>query len=362
MNRTLKRVLALTGSVALGLAGAVTFASAAQAHHVELKGSSVCAEDGWTVNWEATDWIDDPSNPGKITEIIGGEGLSGDIVVGAVLPKLGGDPLIGTQTLSLDVPSVTLQIAGHWEKNNQSSPGTPVTVYQPTGGCEVEGPEEPVTQIGSEVDCVGISVWAWNENPEALETFTFVGSNGEEVSETPGVDEDFWHYFLKDDADSELSVEIYAGEELVDTVVWTGNALCDYVSVEADCEGLIFTLSVPADGETTTFGLWTSLTDEPEYFDVQPGASETRTYKAVSGEDLWVDYYIETPKDATYGGVQWIPCDEETPAPSESPTAAPKLDQTGSSLTIMIGSAAALIVAAAAIFLFMRRRRVAQDW
>lgn len=360
MNRTLKRVLALTGSVALGLAGAVTFASAAQAHHTVLDGFSECATDGWTVTWQVSDWTDDPNNPGWVTDISVPD-LGGEIVEGALLPAPGTKPLESTQTFGLDVESATLQVGGVWQNGNPN-PGKELTVYQPAGGCEVEGPEEPVTQIGSEVDCVGISVWAWNENPEALETFTFVGSNGEEVSETPGVDEDFWHYFLKDDADSELSVEIYAGEELVDTVVWTGNALCDYVSVEADCEGLIFTLSVPADGETTTFGLWTSLTEEPEYLEVQPGASETRTYKAVADEELWVDYYIETPKDATYGGVKWIPCDEETPAPSESPTAAPKLDQTGSSLTIMIGSAAALIVAAAAIFLFMRRRRVAQDW
>jgi LPXTG-motif cell wall-anchored protein len=360
MNRTLKRVLALTGSVALGLAGAVTFASAAQAHHTVLEGSSACAEDGWTVTWKVSDWTDDPNNPGWITTITGGEGLEGDIVEGAELPAPGTAPLESTQTFDLGVTEVTLQVAGKWD-NEQTNSGTPVTVYQPAGGCEVEGPEEPVTQIGSETDCVGIYVWASNENAEALQEFTFVGSDGEEVSGTPEVGDEFWHYFLMEEAETGLSVEVYAGEELVDTIEWTGNALCEYVAVEADCEGLIFTLTVPADGETTTFELVTSLNqDESESITLNPGETETRTYKAVSGEDLWVDYYIETPKDATAGGVQWIPCEEETP--SESPSAAPQLPTTGSSLSIMIGSAAALILAAAAIFLIMRRRRAAQDW
>nr|BFF24258.1 hypothetical protein GCM10025732_22230 [Glycomyces mayteni] len=47
---------------------------------------------------------------------------------------------------------------------------------------------------------------------------------------------------------------------------------------------------------------------------------------------------------------------------SESPSPKPELPKTGSSLSIMIGSAAALIVAAGVIFFLMRRRRAAQDW
>lgn len=365
MNRTLKRVLGLTGSVMLGLAGAVTFASAAQAHHVTYSGVPECTDDGWIVKWEATDWEGKPADiKGYVASYEANGSLTGNLAVAdAELPEFGSStPLTGTQMMTLDDETATLILNGRWD-NGQTNEGTPVTVSQPDGGCEGEPADpEPVTAVGSEVDCVGIWVWAENQNPEALEEFTFVSSDGEEVSGTPEVGDTFSHYFLLDEAADALTVEVYAGEELVDTIEWTSNELCSYVSVEADCEGLIFTLTVPADGEAATFELWTSLSEEPITVELAPGESETHTFKAVGDEELWVDYYIETQKDATYGGVQWIPCDEETPSPSETPSAQPQLPTTGSSMTIMIGSAAALIVAAAAIFLIMRRRRAAQDW
>lgn len=364
MNRTLKRVLGLSGSVVLGLAGAVTFASAAQAHHPTVSGFSECTEDGgWQVTWLVEDWEGTQNATGTIKEVMGSHlDEGGEIVVDAVLPAYGSeDPLVGTSTFTAEeTDEVTLMVYAEWD-NGAAGPTTSLPVGPPTDGCDGE-PEGPVIGWGGQVDCVGIEVWAWNENADDLEEFTFSGSNGEEVSGTPGIDEEFGHYFLMEEGAEDLTVDVYAGEELVDTIEWVDNVLCSYVQVEADCEGLIFTLTVPQDGEETSFILWTSLSEEPTEVVLAAGESETFTFKAEGDEELWVDYYIEVPKDSTSGGVYWIPCDEESPSPSETPSAQPQLPTTGSSMTIMIGSAAALIVAAAAIFLIMRRRRAAQDW
>lgn len=370
MNRTLKRVLGLTGSVALGIAGAVTFASGAQAHHPEITGSTECAENGdWTVTWKVTDWDSDNGSTGVITEILEAElNEASEIYVGAELPLYGSsDYLEGSQTFGSDVESASITIKAKWDKDdwNHSVYGERShTVFAPADGCDEEPPAEPEPEFeyGGGSDCVATHVWAENYNPDALAEFTFDPSNGEPVTVTPGVDDPYSNYFLVDSAEEGLTVDVYLGEELIDTIEWVDNVLCSYVGVEADCEGMTFTMSVPADAGTTYFTLWTSLSDESETIEIAAGGTESRTYKAVGDEELWVEYYIEAPKDATGGGFQWIPCDEESPSPSETPSAQPDLPVTGSSLTIMVGSAAALIVAAAAIFLFMRRRRAAQDW
>ncbi|MDA1358034.1 LPXTG cell wall anchor domain-containing protein [Glycomyces luteolus] len=362
MNRTLKRVLGLSGSVVLGLAGAVTFASAAQAHHPTVSGFSTCAKDGgWTVTWLVEDWEGTQNATGTITAVVGDLDEDGDIFVGAALPAYGSEEVLeGTQSFTADqTDEVTLSVSAEW---TNGAKGTTVSlpVGPPMDGCD--GEEGPVVGFGGQADCVGIEARAWNKNPDDLQEFTFVSSTGEEVSGTPGIDEEFSHYFVLEDGAEELVVDIYAGEELVETIEWVDKVLCSYVEVEADCEGLIFTLTVPQDGEETLFVLWTSLSEEPTEVELAEGESATFTFKAEGDEELWVDYYIEGPKDSTSGGVSWIPCDEETPSPSDTPSAQPQLPTTGSSMTIMIGSAAALIVAAAAIFLIMRRRRAAQDW
>lgn len=366
MNRTLKRVLGLSGSVVLGLAGAVTFASAAQAHHSDYWGTSSCNEDGtWTVTWEATDGTWQGREDGLTATVqswtVEGE-VSGDLFTeGAALPPHGStETLQGTQVVSGDVASVSLDLTVLWSNTVQET-GQPFVVSQPEGGCDAPEEPEPGFTIDSGIDCLGIWVEAQNTNPEALAEFTFVSSDGEEESYTPEVDEGFGWYFYLEDAAAGLSVDVLVDGELVETFEWFEKDLCSYIAVESDCEGLTFTLSVPEDGEETYFEIWTSLSDEPTTYELAPGQSETVTI-AGGDEEISIDYYIETPKDATYGNFFWTPCDEETPSPSGTPSAQPQLPTTGSSMTIMIGSAAALIVAAAVIFMLMRRRRAAQDW
>lgn len=363
MNRTLKRVLGLAGSAVLGLAGAVTFASAAQAHHVEFEGTAECVEDGsWIVTWEATDWQGNNVGAGFIEsyEVNAGE-LTGDLAAAnATLPEFGSEtPITGVQSLSAEDETATLTLHAKWP-NGQTNSGS-ATVSQPEGGCAEETPEEPEPsfEYGGFYECTSVYAWAENYTEEALAEFTFVSSDGEEISGSPEVGDWLDYTFFVTDFEAGLSVDIYVGEELVDTITWEPNELCAYISVENDCDTLTFTLSSPEDGENAYIEVWTNLTEDSWTFDLAPGQSET---VEIPGEEgLQVYYYIETQKDAISGEVRWTPCPPEE-TPSESPSPKPELPKTGSSLTIMISSAAALIVAAGVIFFLMRRRRAAQDW
>ncbi|MQM24340.1 LPXTG cell wall anchor domain-containing protein [Glycomyces albidus] len=362
MNRTLKRVLGLAGSAVLGLAGAVTFASAAQAHHVEFEGTAVCVDEStWTVTWEATDWEGKPADIGagfiESYSVNAGE-LTGDLAVpNAVLPEFGASPITGVQTLSTDETSATLTLNAAWP-NGQKNTGSS-TVSQPEGGCAEEPEEpEPSYEYGGFYECTSVYAWGENYSEDALAEFTFVSSDGEEISGTPEVGDWIDYTFFVQDFEAGLSVDILVDGELVDTITWEPNELCAYISVENDCDSLTFTLSSPEDGEDAYFEVWTNLTEDEWTFDLAPGESETIDIPGQEG--LQVYYYIETQKDAITGEVRWTPCPPETP--SESPSPKPELPKTGSSLTIMVSSAAALIVAAGVIFFLMRRRRAAQDW
>ncbi|MEU5870097.1 LPXTG cell wall anchor domain-containing protein [Glycomyces sp. NPDC047369] len=363
MNRTLKRVLGLAGSAVLGLAGAVTFASAAQAHHVEIEGTTECTPDGgWTVVWQVNDWNSTDLGAGVITAVtLDGEFNEGtEIVEGAELPHpTTGDYLEGSVNFPADQTEASITIEAEWP-NGATGSGTS-TLTAPAGGCEEEEPEqpEPSYEYGGFYECTSVYAWAENYNEEALAEFTFVSSDGEEISGTPEVGDWIDYTFFVQDYEAGLSVDIYVGDELVDTITWEPNDLCAYISVESDCDSLTFTLTSPEDGEPAYFELWTNLTEDSWSFDLAPGESET---VEIPGEEgLQVYYYISTQKDEITGEVRWTPCPPEE-TPSESPTPKPELPKTGSSLTIMIGSAAALIVAAGVIFFLMRRRRAAQDW
>ncbi|GAB3650423.1 LPXTG cell wall anchor domain-containing protein [Glycomyces tarimensis] len=365
MNRTLKRVLGLTGSVALGLAGAVTFASAAQAHHVEIEGSSDCADDGWVANWEVQDWFEQSHmGPGVIFDIISTPDaeIVGDIAEGTPLPPLNsGTLLTGTQTFGADVTQVTLEIWAEWP-NGKKDKGT-ATVSAPT---DCAPGQTPTPEAGATAwsDCFGLNVVVANHNPDALAEFTLEPSTGEPVTVAPEAGEDnaYTEYFAVEDAEAGLSVTVYVDGEEFETYTWDGGGNCEWGVIYDTCEGLEFELSIPEDGVETTYTLTPSEGDEV-VVTLAPGETETVTFVA-TGDELTVAYLIEDDKNFYEGEVPWTKPEgcEEAPVESETPSAAPQLPTTGSSMTIMIGAASALVLAAAVLFFIARRRRAAADW
>lgn len=369
MNRTLKRVLGLTASVAIGLVGAVTFASAAQAHHTEVSYEAKCLDDGgWEVTWSVTDWNWKDYHQyknlgaGTITNVVTSEDapLVGDIAKDKKLPYPGEGTLTATQTFDDSVPSATLTIDAKW-KNKHKGTGTK-TAHAPQGGCEK--PEEPKAEpyIDSWSDCVGLYVWVGNGNADKLATFTLTPSSGDAVEETPEADGNGFQAYFEAPEDGVLTVEVAVDGDLVETIEWAPENNCNWGTYEQTCEGVQFNLAIPEDGVETTFTFTTSESDEPIVHVLAPGDEVPVFFEGAV--DLVVYYVIEQGKESYPGQIPWTPEDCESPAPSESetPSATPQLPTTGSSLTIMVSSAAALILAAAVIFLLMRRRRAAQDW
>ncbi|MCC3762129.1 LPXTG cell wall anchor domain-containing protein [Glycomyces sp. TRM65418] len=377
MNRTLKRVLGLTGSVMLGLAGAVTFASAAQAHHPDVTGTPTCLPDGsWQVEWAVVegDWHNKPADLEAWIDTVESDSdaeITGAFTLGTTFgdkvklpdPELDEAPITATQVLDAGVESVSLKVATKWS-NERTDPGEPVTVEKPDTGCQPDPePETPEPALTHHSDCFGITVTVSNGNPEALSTFTISTGSGEDIVVTPEVDEPYTESFFVEDVEAGLTVTVVVDDGEPTVIEWEGLPTCPTIESTVTCEGLEVTVTVPENGTETTF-TFAAGEGDPIVVTVAPGATETVFIPGI-GTELEISYEADAGKFYETGTLYWakpVECDEESPAPSETPSAQPQLPTTGSSLTIMISSAAALIVAAAAIFLIMRRRRTAQDW
>ncbi|WP_144120512.1 LPXTG cell wall anchor domain-containing protein [Catellatospora sichuanensis] len=121
------RLLALAGSVALGLAGAVALAGPAQAHHTEISGIADCQPDGrylikWTVlngNWE-----------GRHAQITGLKSSPADAVEGLLNEAIsantdGAGPagtIVGTQLVPGSTTSATLTVDAVWFDPDEENP------------------------------------------------------------------------------------------------------------------------------------------------------------------------------------------------------------------------------------------------
>ncbi|GAB3223147.1 hypothetical protein GCM10027447_10570 [Glycomyces halotolerans] len=369
MNRTLRRVLGLTGSVVVGLAGAVTFASAAQAHHTTVTSTTTCAEDTWTVTWTVEDWNWKDYRgyahigAGWITDVTSSEPeveLEGDIEENVALPYPGETPLTATQTFSNDVDRVELTVDAVWS-NDETGTGKG-SANRPTDGCDE--PEE-APEVWAVSDCFGLEVGVLNHYAETVD-FTFSPSNGDAVVYPIEPAKETSYFFPVGESEKSLNVTVSVGDTELSTHEWEGGTNCEGSSVHSTCEGLEFELAVPSGSVGLSF-TFTPPNGEEVFMVLAPGAEpETVTFDAPEGADSFVVTYVVSDGDEDYPGEQqWTKpeeCDEAPPVEDTTPIAQEKLNETGSSLTIMLSTAAALVAAAAVLFFIVRRRRVAQDW
>ncbi|GAB4047651.1 LPXTG cell wall anchor domain-containing protein [Catellatospora paridis] len=120
----LRRLLAVTGSVTLGLMGAVALASPAQAHHTDPSGFAQCTPTEWVITWTIKNWDTDltatvdlvakPDTP--IKSIVDGSNLDGATLPGK--SKKNGKwvvgELVGEQRVPLSTDKVELVVKGTW--------------------------------------------------------------------------------------------------------------------------------------------------------------------------------------------------------------------------------------------------------
>ncbi|GIG02771.1 LPXTG cell wall anchor domain-containing protein [Catellatospora citrea] len=118
-----RRLLAVTGSMTLGLMGAVALGSPAQAHHTTITGVAECTPNEWVITWTVENWettmtakIDVTADPNTaITNIVDGATLPGSTQV-----KGGWNygKLVGEQRVPLSKRNAELTVKGKWTNGN----------------------------------------------------------------------------------------------------------------------------------------------------------------------------------------------------------------------------------------------------
>ncbi len=125
MNRPLKRLLALTGSVFLGTLGAVVLGSPAQAHHNTITASAACAEDGKIkITWSVENSEDDKTETITAVNKTPSDAITG-IAVGTTIGKGGTaeGKITGIQLVDDDTDWASLELKATWSngvKNTNS--------------------------------------------------------------------------------------------------------------------------------------------------------------------------------------------------------------------------------------------------
>lgn len=137
----LRRPLAVTAGLLLGVAGAVALAAPASAHHPEISGTGCKLSDGaikvvWTVSNSERDWdasIQEISSPS-------GAPISG-LEVGTKLPKKSSNeqPPTGEQTVPAG-QTAQLSVKAFWDKDKRDVTSTRTGAATVTGNCEEPEP------------------------------------------------------------------------------------------------------------------------------------------------------------------------------------------------------------------------------
>ncbi len=119
MNRPLKRLLGLAGSVVLGTFGAVALVSPAQAHHNTITAGSVCADGKIRINWKIENSEDDKAE--RITAITKTPNTdikkaSDNSLVGVGTQIEADETLEAYQIVSANTTTAKLAITAKWAK------------------------------------------------------------------------------------------------------------------------------------------------------------------------------------------------------------------------------------------------------
>ncbi|HEX6685263.1 MAG TPA: LPXTG cell wall anchor domain-containing protein [Candidatus Limnocylindrales bacterium] len=227
----MKRLLALAGSIAAGMAGALVLASPAQAHHPEVKGEFVCQVDGtykitWTVKNGDFDSplmkikTVDPTPDGDITEIKEGVWLEKNA------------SLKGVQIVPGTTTEAKLYINATWHKTKE---GEAKVEEDADGKVKPVGTCVPAKAAVGQGDCTNFSVTVTTSAEHKATTATVkYGTQTKPVT-------------LKDGGDSQ-KVDLSPSSETEATVTFADSTFTATVAYNkpANCGGL------PQTGSSTT--------------------------------------------------------------------------------------------------------------
>lgn len=308
MNRLhLRRAAVLTAGTLLGLAGVVTVAGPAAAHHPEPSGSYCAAENGVvTVTWSVISSETDIS--GRITTVESSVpgAISGGLAVGAELKPAGQGPLTGTQTHTFTgpIPELKLTVGAHWERGRKSHDGERTVTARPGRNCATQSP---------------------SPSPSTPPSASPSPSTPASPTPTPSAS-------VPPSPSAPPSSPAQPAEPIF--------------KLDQDCDSMTFVVENPADGVpftatlTTEKGVTRKLVSEPGRtssvgFDAYPGLKVTVKYNVVE-ESETIPY--TAPRDCSGQGGG--------------------LPVTGPAAGAIAGGAALLLAAGAVLFVVARRRRI----
>ena len=134
----MRRLLAVTAAVTVGVLGSFVFATPASAHSTEVSGKASCdtASGNWKVAWTiandyGTDATLDVVTPSSPTSITADGGVA--VEAGVVIPSHGS--IVGVQNVDGSATSATLKVHAVWHSDGYQQSVPPAQVVFDAAGC-----------------------------------------------------------------------------------------------------------------------------------------------------------------------------------------------------------------------------------
>ncbi|MGC5021085.1 LPXTG cell wall anchor domain-containing protein [Micromonospora sp. DT47] len=373
-----RHVMAVTASALIGIAGALTLASPASAHHSEVKVTAECdtAAGEWVTTWTVNSYAPEKVNNFQFTKV---EATS--VVKGATTPfTIDGiavseadtfphkvsEPVVGKARLSGDATEASLTVRARWDNKYEESSdrGASIKFSESCAKVVTPPPAEANPKATVAADCDGDVVVKLENGAEATKdaSFTVTGTDGFTKTATVEAGEDTTITVPARNAERIKVTEAGQEEPLFDDQPAEAKDCVEpgepTGSIQMTCDALIFQIENPKDGKTVTITL-TPNKGEAQTLVVKPGETKTATFKAFEG--LTVTPKAEGLDDSS--PIAWEkPAECTTASPTAPPAGGgaggPTLPKTGAPAALIGGGAAALLAAGAVLFVVARRRRV----
>ncbi|MER7591185.1 LPXTG cell wall anchor domain-containing protein [Micromonospora sp. NPDC127501] len=368
-----RRVAAIAAGALIGLAGVVTFAAPASAHHSEIQVKAAC--DTATGEWVAT-WTVNSYAPGDVKSYkfdeVSAKTYVGDVASDATIdgiavteakeyPHSVSEPVIAKQRLDAKTTKATLSVRAMWD-NEFLDDKLRSAAIEFSGTCAKEQPPvsaTPKPTVSVAADCDGDVLVKLENGKDATASakFTITGADGFTKTVTVKVGK---NESVTVPAKNATTIKVVA--DGVDKPLFEGTPAAAENCVEpgepagsykSTCTELIFDIANPADGETITI-TFTPNKGKAQTLTVEPGKSGTVTFPAQEG--LTVTPTAEGLDDTS--PIAWEKPADCTPGQGGGDKDEPTLPLTGAATGGIIAGAAVLLAAGVALFVVARRRRV----